>query len=95
MESACVASDRAETWKTVGVNSPAILYMFGIINNNPWDAVNVVVIEPVCSAPCTAPDAPPSLCISATSGTVPQIFFFPSEDHWSHHSPIPDDGVIG
>ena len=26
---------RAETWKTVDVNSPAILYMFGIINRRP------------------------------------------------------------
>ncbi len=33
-------------WNTVGVNSPAILYMLGIINNRPCDAVNVVHNEP-------------------------------------------------
>ena len=31
---------------TVGVNSPAILYMFGIINNRPCEAVNVVASAP-------------------------------------------------
>ncbi len=28
--------------------------------------------EPACNAPCTAPAAPPSLCISWISGIVPQ-----------------------
>ena len=68
------ASDRAATCSTAGVSSPAILYMFGIISSRPCDAVNVVVSEPVCSAPCTAPAAPPSLCISITCGTLPQMF---------------------
>ena len=48
-------SDRAAIWKTVGVSSPAILYIFGSINNNPCEAVKVVVNEPTCNAPCTAP----------------------------------------
>jgi len=39
MESACPATARAETWKTVGMSSPEILYMFGIIRRSPWDAV--------------------------------------------------------
>ena len=69
--------------------------MFGIISSSPWLAVNVVQSEPVWSAPCTAPAAPPSLCISTTSGTVPQMFFLPSEDHWSAHSPMFDEGVMG
>ena len=30
-----------------------------------------------------------------TMGTVPQILAFPSADHWSAHSPILDDGVMG
>jgi hypothetical protein len=35
MESAWVARDRAATWKTAHVSSPAILYMFGIISIRP------------------------------------------------------------
>ena len=30
---------RADTWNTQGRNSPAILYMFGIISNRPCEAV--------------------------------------------------------
>ena len=51
MDSACVASERAATWKTAGVNSPAILYMLGIISRRPCDAVKVVASDPVWSAP--------------------------------------------
>jgi hypothetical protein len=80
---------------TAAVNSPAILYMFGIISNRPCDAVNVVDSAPPCSAPCNAPAAPPSLCISTTVGTVPHTFGRRSEDHWSASSAIVDDGVIG
>ena len=47
MESPCAASERAAMWKTAGVSSPAILYMFGIISSRPCDAVNVVASEPV------------------------------------------------
>jgi hypothetical protein len=77
IESAWVAIVRAAMWKTVEVSSPAILYMLGIISSRPCDAVKVVVSAPVCSAPCTAPAAPPSDCISITSGTVPQMFVLP------------------
>jgi hypothetical protein len=35
-----------------------------------------------------------SLCISTTSGTVPKMFLRPA-DHWSAHSPMGDDGVMG
>jgi hypothetical protein len=28
-------------------------------------------------------------------GNAPQMFFFPSERHWSAHSAIGDEGVIG
>ena len=66
-----------------GVSSPAILYMLGIISSRPCDAVKVVVSAPACSAPWTAPAAPPSDCISTTSGTVPQMFCRPSADHSS------------
>ena len=95
IDSACVAMARAETWKTVEVSSPAILYMLGIISSSPCDAVKVVVRRRSVSAPCTAPAAPPSDCISATEGTVPQMFFLPSAVFSSEISPIADDGVIG
>ena len=82
-------------WKTVEVNSPAILNMLGIISSRPCDAVKVVARDPACKAPWSAPAAPPSLCISITVGTVPQILVFCSADHWSAHSPMLEDGVMG
>ena len=81
IDSAWVASARAATWNTVAVSSPAILYMFGSMSMSPCEAVNVVVMAPDCSAPCTAPAAPPSLCISCTTGTPPQILASPSAAH--------------
>ena len=90
-----VASERAATWKTVLVNSPAILYMFGIISSRPWLAVNVVLSAPPWSAPCMAPAAPASDCISMTLGIVPHTFFSFSADHSSASSAIVELGVIG
>ena len=81
MDKPWVASERAATWNTAEVNSPAILYMLGIININPCDAVNVVVNAPVCNAPCAVPAAPASLCISMTRGTLPQMFLMSSDAH--------------
>ena len=95
MDSPCAATDRAATCSTAGVSSPAILYMFGIISSRPCDAVNVVASAPLCSAPCRAPAAPPSLCISTTAGTLPHRFGRPWLDHSSASSAIGDDGVIG
>jgi hypothetical protein len=69
--------------------------MFGIISIKPWEAVNVVVSAPACKAPWTVPAAPASLCISTTSGTLPQMFSRPSLDHWSASSAMAEDGVIG
>ena len=69
--------------------------MFGIISSRPCDAVKVVVSAPACSEPWAAPAAPPSLCISITVGTSPQMFGFRSPDHWSASSAIVDEGVIG
>lgn len=77
MDSACAATDRAATWKTVGVSSPAILYMLGIINSKPCEAVKVVARAPACSAPWTVPAAPPSDCSSTTVGTLPHRFLRP------------------
>ena len=95
IDKAWVATVRAVTWKTVAVNSPAILNMLGIISNRPCEAVNVVVSAPACNEPCTAPAAPASLCISTTSGTVPKMFFRPAAAQASGSSPKPDEGVIG
>jgi hypothetical protein len=95
MESAWVARVRAVTWKTVEVNSPATLNMVGIMSRRPCEAVKVVVSDPDCRAPWVAADAPPSLCISTTDGTWPQIFVRPCADHSSAHSPMLDDGVMG
>ena len=39
IESAWAESVLAETWKTPGSISPAILYMFGIISSRPCEAV--------------------------------------------------------
>src|SRR5512138_701693 len=89
------ATARAATWKTVEVSSPAILYILGIISSRPCEAVKVVVSEPVCRAPCTAPAAPPSDCISTTRGTVPHKFLTPEAAHWSDDSPMLEEGVIG
>src|SRR5208337_1427842 len=94
-ESAWVATDRAATWKTQAVSSPAILYMLGSISRKPCEAVNVVVSAPLCREPWTAPAAPPSACISCTTGTAPQIFLMPSAAQASASSAIVEDGVIG
>ena len=80
---------------TVLVSSPAILYMLGIISSRPCDDVKVVPSAPACNAPCSAPAAPPSLCISMTLGTVPQMFFSPTDDQASDDSPMGEEGVIG
>ena len=95
MLSACAARERAATWNTVLVSSPAILYMLGIISSSPCDAVKVVASAPACRAPCSAPAAPPSLCISTTWGTDPQMFGRPSLDHRSASSAMVEDGVMG
>ena len=90
-----VASARAATWITQQVSSPAILYMLGIISMSPCEAVKVVVSAPPCSAPWTVPAAPASLCISITSGMLPQMLVLPSLAHWSASSAIVEEGVIG
>ena len=95
IDSPWAASDRAATWKTVDVSSPAILYMLGTMRSRPWEAVKVVASAPPWSAPCIAPAAPPSLCISTTEGTVPQTLGRPRLDHSSASSAIAEDGVIG
>ncbi len=95
MESAWVAMARAATWITSGVNSPAILNMLGSMSSRPCDAVKVVARLPARRAPCTAPAAPPSLCISTTEGTRPHALGLPSAAHWSASSPMVEAGVIG
>ena len=51
MLSELAASARALTWNTPGNNSPATLYMFGIIRSKPCDAVYVLVKAPACNEP--------------------------------------------
>jgi hypothetical protein len=80
---------------TAGVNSPAILNMFGSMSSSPCEAVNVVPSAPCCTAPCNAPAAPASDCISTTSGTEPHRLDRPAALHSSASSPIGDAGVIG
>src|SRR5262245_57666242 len=80
---------------TKGVSSPAILYMFGIISSRPCDAVNVVERAPACSAPWTAPAAPASDCISATSGIAFQRFVRPLLAHSAQTSAIGLLGAVG
>ncbi len=95
MESACVATLRAATCRTTGDSSPASLYMLGIISSRPCEAVKLVASAPFCTAPCRAPAAPASDCISTTSGTVPHTFVRPAADHSSAYSPMGEAGVIG
>src|SRR5262249_1585546 len=95
IESACVATVRAATWRQNAVSSPAILYMLGIIRSRPCDAVNVVASAPACSAPCAAPAAPASDCSSAISGTAFQRLTFPRLAHSSQSSAIGLLGVMG
>ena len=89
------ASERADTWNTVGNFSPAILYMLGIMSSKPCDAVKVFVNAPACNEPCNAPTAPPSDCISCTITVSPKRFLRPCAAHSSTYSAIVDDGVIG
>ena len=86
---------RAETWKTPGRSSPAILYMFGIMSKRPWEAVKVVVSAPAASDPCTAPAAPASDCICRTFTVWPKMFFLPWAAHSSAISPMVEEGVMG
>ena len=91
----CVASERAATWNTVDVSSPAIRYRLGIISSRPCDAVKVVDSAPPCSAPCMAPAAPPSDCISMTVGIWPQMLGRRWAAHSSASSAMVELGVIG
>ena len=90
-----MARVRAATCITNGVSSPAILNMLGSISSRPCDDVNVVASAPVWSAPCSAPAAPPSLCISITSGIAPHRLVRPVADHASANSAMSEEGVIG
>ena len=95
IDSACVAIARAATCRTVGVSSPPTLNIVGIMSSRPCDDVNDVASAPFCTAPCSAAAAPPSDCISMTSGTEPQRFSRPAALQASASSPIAEAGVIG
>ena len=55
----------------------------------------LVPSAPEVSAPCNAPAAPPSDCISMILGTTPHRLGLPWAAHSSAHSPMLDEGVIG
>lgn len=57
--------------------------------------MKVVVKDPAWSVPWTVPAAPPSDCISRTTGVTPQMFCLPSAAHASAFSPMFEEGVIG
>ncbi len=95
MERAWVATARAATWMTPGRSWPAILYMSGIMRRRPWLAVKVVARTPSCKAPCKAPAAPPSDCISTTRGTLPKRLGRPWAAHSSESSAMGLEGVMG
>ena len=95
IDSACVATVLLATCITAGRPSPAILYIFGIINSNPWLAVKVVAKLPAKSAPCIHPAAPASDCISTTFTVLPNKFFSPLERIASTFAAIGLEGVIG
>ena len=90
-----VATVREATWNTPGSNSLEILNMFESMIIMPCDDVKVVVRAPAFKAPCIAPAAPFSDCISCTCTVVPNRFFRPCAAHSSTCSAIGDDGVIG
>ena len=79
----------------MGMSSPEILYILGIIRRRPCDAVKVVVRAPAESEPCTAPAAPPSDCISAILTFCPHIFVLPAVAHSSATSAMGEEGVMG
>jgi hypothetical protein len=57
--------------------------------------VKVVTKVPSCKAPCRAPAAPPSDCISTTLGTRPRRLGSPLEAHSSESSAMGLEGVMG
>ena len=61
----------------------------------PWLDVKVVASAPVCSAPCTAPMAPASDCISTSVTVWPNMFSLPFADHTSVCSAMGEEGVMG
>ena len=95
IESACIARERADTWKTVEVSSPAILNIFGIISSNPWEAVNVVLSEPDCQCAMNCTGSSAFGLHFHHRGTVPQRFGLLAADQASENSPMLDEGVIG
>jgi len=95
MDRAWVATVRAATWKTTGASSPPTLNMTGIMSRRPWLEVKVVARAPVETAPCRAPAAPASLCISTTLGTTPNRLGLRAAAQASQASPMLEEGVMG
>jgi len=64
-------------------------------SSSPWLAVKLVARAPEVSAPCSAPAAPPSDCISMTLGTAPHRLGRCCDAHSSANSPMLEEGVMG
>mmetsp|Transcript_96340 Transcript_96340/g.311064 ORF Transcript_96340/g.311064 Transcript_96340/m.311064 type:complete len:355 (-) Transcript_96340:53-1117(-) len=95
MDRASPAIARAATWMTQGINSPAILYMLGIISSKPCEEVKVVPRPPAATEPCNEPAAPASDCSCCTFNRLLKMFLTPATDHASQISAMGEDGVIG
>ena len=64
MDMACAPTVLAATCSTPGSLSPAMRCIRGSISIRPCEEVKLTARPPVCRAPCTAPAAPASDCIS-------------------------------
>ena len=96
IDSACVATVRAETWNTRRGQLAGDLEHVGDHQQQALRRREGGGQRAGLQARrAAAPAAPPSLCISTTVGTVPQMFGFPFADHSSAHSPMFEEGVIG
>ena len=72
-----------------------MMYRLGIISSRPWEEVKVVAMAPASAAPWSAPEAPPSDCISTSVTLWPNMFLRPLAAHSSTFSLMGEEGVMG
>ena len=96
IDRAWVASDRAATWTTPGVSSPAILNRFGSISSRPCEAVKVVASAPPDQRTVQGPGGPAlALHLDHVRAPIPRRLARPAAAQASADSPMGDAGVIG